>query len=56
MARPKRDQQRRERADITITNNAELRANAQQILETIREQRPENTHQVYDPKQKEFKV
>lgn len=54
---PKRDQ-RRVRAEVErdLANNAELRANAQQIVATIREQRPSNTHQVYDPKQREFKV
>ena len=52
---PKRDQ-RRARVERDIVNNAELRANAQEILTTIRQERPENTHQVYDPKQREFKV
>src|ERR1700761_7638929 len=39
-----------------IVNNAELRANAQSILSIIHAARPMNTHQVYQPKQKEFQV
>ncbi|KAF2265162.1 hypothetical protein CC78DRAFT_579568 [Lojkania enalia] len=32
-----------------------LRTNTQHVLATIRQQRPQNTHQVYNPKQREFK-
>jgi len=46
----------RRRTEINIANNAELRANAQNILTAIRESRPKNTSGVYEPKQKEFKV
>lgn len=53
---PPQRYQRYQRADINIANKAELRANAHHVLATIREQRPENTRQVYAPKQKEFKV
>jgi hypothetical protein len=42
--------------EVDITNQAELRANAHSILATIRQQRPENTQQVYAPKQREWKV
>lgn len=52
---PKRDQ-RRARVERDIVNNAELRANAQQILAVIREERPVNTNQSYDPKQEELKA
>jgi hypothetical protein len=52
---PKRDL-RRARVERDIINGAELRANAQQVLTTVQQERPENTHQVYDLKQKEFKV
>jgi hypothetical protein len=44
------------RIEINIVNNAELRANAQNILTFIRESRPKNTSLTYSPKQKEFKV
>jgi hypothetical protein len=46
----------RSRAEINITNNAELLANTQNILSVIRESRPQNTLDVYEPKQQEFKV
>jgi hypothetical protein len=46
----------RDRAEINIANNAELRANAQYILTMIRASRPKNTALAYRPKQKEFKV
>jgi hypothetical protein len=52
---PKRDQ-RRARIERDVANNAQLRANAQQVLSTIRQQRPDNTHRAYEPKQREFKV
>ena len=55
-AQGRKSQSTRARVELDITNNAELRANVQQVLATIRQQRPENTTQVYDPKQKEFKV
>jgi hypothetical protein len=42
--------------DINIANNAELRANAQNILAVTRAARPKNTSLSYGPKQKEFKV
>jgi hypothetical protein len=48
--------QRRNRTEINIVNNAELRTNAQNILTFIRESRPKNTSLAYTPKQKEFKV
>jgi hypothetical protein len=53
---PIRTSTTRRRAEINIVNNAELRANAQNILTTIRESRPKNTCEAYEPKQKEFKV
>jgi hypothetical protein len=43
-------------AERNIANNAELRANAQNILTFIRASRPKNTSLVYQPKQEEFKV
>ena len=43
-------------ADINVINNAELRANSQNIMNFIRESRPKNTRLAYDPKQKEFQV
>jgi hypothetical protein len=45
-----------DRAEINIANNAELRANAQNILTMIRASRPKNTALAYQPKQHEFKV
>jgi hypothetical protein len=48
--------QRRNRTEINIANNAELRANAQNVLTLIQELRPKNTSLAYTPKQKEFKV
>ena len=48
--------QRRNRTEINIVNNAELRANAQNVLTFIRESWPKNTSLAYTPKQKEFKV
>ena len=54
---PSRSQRHnRTRMEINIVNNAELRANAQSILTTIRASRPKNTSLMYSPKQKEFKV
>jgi len=44
------------RVEINVANNAELRANAQSILALTRAERPKNTSQAYEPKQKEFKV
>ena len=41
---------------INVANNAELRANAQSILNLTRSERPKNTSLNYEPKQKEFKV
>lgn len=43
-------------AEINIANNAELRANAQNIRTMIRASRPKNTALAYQPKQNEFKV
>lgn len=45
-------QRRPERA---IVNNAELRANAQNILTMIKAARPKNTSSAYEPKQEEFR-
>ena len=53
---PIRTPSTRRHAEINIANNAELRANAQNILATIHESRPKNTTVAYEPKQKEFKV
>ena len=50
------NRQRRNRTEINIVNNAELRANAQNVLTFILESRPKNTSLAYTPKQKEFKV
>jgi len=50
------NRQRHNRTEINIVNNAELRANAQNVLTFIRESRPKNTSLAYTPKQKEFKV
>jgi len=44
------------RAKINAANNAELRANAHDVLATIRTSRPKNTSRAYEPKQREFKV
>jgi hypothetical protein len=41
---------------IDIANNAELRANAQEILALTRATRPKNTTLSYTAKQKEFQV
>jgi hypothetical protein len=41
---------------IDVANNAELRANAQYVLETTRAARPINTSRNYSPKQVEFQV
>jgi hypothetical protein len=41
---------------IDIANNTELRANAQNILTSIRAARPKNTQLAYNSKQKEFQV
>jgi hypothetical protein len=43
-----------ERVERTAVNNAELRANAQNILSVIHETRPKNTLSAYEPKQREF--
>ena len=48
--------ERVERVELDITNQAELRANACSVLSSIRQQRPLNTSQVYEPKQREWKV
>ncbi|KAF1974377.1 hypothetical protein BU23DRAFT_115896 [Bimuria novae-zelandiae CBS 107.79] len=47
--------ERVESIERDVINNAELQANAQQLVAMLREQRPENTNQVYLPKQAEFK-
>jgi hypothetical protein len=41
---------------IDVANNAELRANAQYVLESTRAVRPKNTARNYQPKQVEFQV
>jgi hypothetical protein len=46
----------RARVEINAANNAELRANAQQILILTRAERPKGTSLAYEPKQKEFRV
>jgi len=43
------------RPEHVIVNNAELRANAQNILTMIKAARPKNTSSVYEPKQEEFR-
>lgn len=55
---PKRSSRRErvERVDVDIVHQAELRTNTCNILTVIRQQRPTNTSQVYDPKQREWKV
>ncbi|OCK83452.1 hypothetical protein K432DRAFT_402057 [Lepidopterella palustris CBS 459.81] len=45
----------RSRLEINATNDAELRANAQDVLAFTRAARPKNTTLAYDPKQREFK-
>ncbi|OCK76547.1 hypothetical protein K432DRAFT_408085 [Lepidopterella palustris CBS 459.81] len=45
----------RSRLEINAANNAELRANAQNVLAFTRAARPKNTTLAYDPKQREFK-
>ena len=47
---------RRRRAEINAINNAELRANAQDVVSSMNEAMPKNTWRNYDPKQREFKV
>ena len=42
--------------DINVANNAELRANAQDVLAFTRAARPKSTTLAYEPKQTEFKV
>ena len=42
------------RLERVIVNNAELRANAQNILTMIKVVWPKNTLSVYKPKQEEF--
>ena len=41
--------------DRAVVNNAELRANSQNILSMIRSARPKNTASAYEPKQEEFR-
>jgi len=43
------------RVELNARNNAELRTNAQNILNMIQDSRPRNTSAAYEPKQKEFK-
>ena len=42
------------RAEIKAADNAELMADAQNVLATIRTCRPKNTWRAYEPKQREF--
>jgi hypothetical protein len=42
-------------ADRAVVNNAELRANSQNILSMIKAARPKNTASAYEPKQEEFR-
>ncbi|OCK74796.1 hypothetical protein K432DRAFT_386604, partial [Lepidopterella palustris CBS 459.81] len=44
------------RIKINVSNNAELRANAQSVLASTRAARPKNTTLAYEPKQREFKA
>ena len=44
------------RVELDARNNAELRANAQNVLTMIQGTRPKNTAAAYEPKQKEFQV
>ena len=44
------------RVEIDATNNAELRANAHNIISAIHTNRPKNTMRGYNPKQIEFQV
>ncbi|OCK76549.1 hypothetical protein K432DRAFT_408087 [Lepidopterella palustris CBS 459.81] len=46
----------RSRLEINAANNAELRANAQDVLAFTRAARPKNTTLAYDLKQREFKA
>lgn len=46
----------RARMQINAANNAELRANALNILNLTRAERPKGTSLAYEPKQKEFQV
>ncbi len=48
--------QTRARIELNAINNAELRANAQNILTLTRAERPKSTSLAYEPKQKEFQV
>jgi hypothetical protein len=48
--------ERVERVEVDIVHQAELRTNARDILTAIRQQRPTNTSQVYEPKQREYRV
>jgi hypothetical protein len=41
---------------IDIANDAELRANAQDVYASTRAARPKNTNKAYNSKQKEFQV
>jgi hypothetical protein len=50
------DEQQRRPAEINAANNAEFRANAQDVISAINESMPKNTSRNYDPKQREFKV
>ena len=43
------------RIGLNARNNAELRANAQNILSMIQDARPKNTLAAYEPKQREFR-
>jgi len=48
--------ERQAQAEIDVVNRAELRANAQQVLQEIHASRPKNTTVAYRSKQEEFKV
>ena len=43
------------RLELNAANNAELRANAQNILSIIHDARPKTTSDAYEPKQEEFR-
>jgi hypothetical protein len=55
-SRSKRQHRRYSCTEINIVNNAELRANTQNILTFIQALKPKNASLAYSPKQKEFKV
>ena len=42
--------------ELNAINNAELRANAQNILTLTHAERPKSTSLAYEPKQKKFQV